>query len=145
MATVADIIAGKASKKILSISGDASLLDAVNFMTEKKVGVVTILDGDFIAGVLSERDVVRALAKYGEQATAQTVQSIMTTNIFIVRPEDEVNHCMQIMTKKRVRHLPVCDADDKLVGIISIGDTVKTSMREQTFVIEQLERYIEGA
>jgi CBS domain-containing protein len=115
--------------KIWSISPDASVYEALKLMADKEIGALLVLDAEKPVGIISERDYAR--------------KEIMVKEVFTVRPEQPIEECMALMTDKRVRHLPVC-GDECLIGIVSIGDVVKAIISKQGFMIEQLERYIDG-
>jgi len=140
MKTVKEILEAK-SHKLLSISPQASVLDALKLMAEKDVGALVVLDGEGLAGIFSERDYARKVILHGKSSRATPVSEIMTHKVVCVRPDQSVEECMALMTDKRIRHLPVLD-DRKVIGVISIGDVVKELISEQRFVIEQLEHYI---
>jgi CBS domain-containing protein len=140
MKTVKEILEAK-SHKLLSISPQASVLDALKLMAEKDVGALVVLDGEGLAGIFSERDYARKVILHGKSSKATPVSEIMTHKVVCVRPDQSVEECMALMTDKRIRHLPVLD-DRKVIGVISIGDVVKELISEQRFVIEQLEHYI---
>ena len=140
MKTVKEILEAK-SHKLLSISPQASVLDALKLMAERDVGALVVLEGEGLAGIFSERDYARKVILHGKSSKATPVSEIMTHKVVCVRPEQSVEECMALMTDKRIRHLPVLD-DQKVIGVISIGDVVKELISEQRFVIEQLEHYI---
>lgn len=142
MATVRDMLRTK-GYQIWSIAPDATVYDALKLMAKKNVGAVLVLDGEKMAGILSERDYARKVTLQGKKAKGTSVREIMTDKVISVRPEDTAEECMALMTEKKVRHFPVIE-DDKLIGVISIGDVVKAIIPEQEFLIEQLEHYIRG-
>jgi CBS domain-containing protein len=113
-------------------------------MSEKHVGALMVLDGDRrLIGVVSERDYARKIALQGRSSKETPVSDIMTTRLFSVTPSQAIDDCMSIMTERGVRHLPVLDGE-RLDGVISIGDVVKSKMSQQEFIIEQLEHFIVG-
>jgi CBS domain-containing protein len=126
---------------VWSIGPEASAYDAIEMMAEKEVGALVVTDGDSLVGVFSERDYARKVALQGRSSRDTKIKEIMTTRVAYARPEQTVEECMALMTDKRIRHLPVMDGD-KLLGVISIGDLVKSIIEEQQHVIEQLEQYI---
>ena len=140
MKTVREILEAK-SHKLLSISPQTSVLDALKLMADKDVGALVVLDGGRLAGIFSERDYARKVILHGKSSKATPVSEIMTHKVVCVRPDQSVEECMALMTDKRIRHLPVLE-DRKVIGVISIGDVVKEVISEQRFVIEQLEHYI---
>ncbi len=128
---------------VFSVAPEKSVYDAVKKMAEHEVGALLVLADDQLAGILSERDYARKIILQGRRSRETEVREIMTPEPFTVSPEDSVDTCMQLMTERRVRHLPVLEAG-KLVGLVSIGDVVKSIMSQQAFVIEQLNSYISG-
>ena len=140
MKTVKEILEAK-SHKLLSISPQASVLDALKLMADRDIGALVVLDGGSLAGIFSERDYARKVILHGKSSKATPVSEIMTHKVVCVRPDQSVEECMALMTDKRIRHLPVLDGGD-VIGVISIGDVVKEVISEQRFVIEQLEHYI---
>jgi len=130
-------------QEIWSVSPDTPVYDALELMAEKNVGALLVLDGDKLAGILSERDYARKVILKGKASKNTPAREIMSENVVCVTPEQSVAECMALMTDKHFRHLPVIE-DGKLVGVISIGDVVKAIISEQKFVIEQLEHYIAG-
>jgi CBS domain-containing protein len=131
-------------QEIWSVSPDTPVYDALKLMAEKNVGALLVLDGDKLAGILSERDYARKVILKGKASKNTPAREIMSENVVCVTPKQSVAECMALMTDKHFRHLPVIE-DGKLVGVISIGDVVKAIISEQKFVIEQLEHYIAGA
>jgi len=142
MKKVRDILEVK-GRDVWSIGPDASVFDALKLMADKDVGALVVLDGGNLIGVISERDYARKIALLGRASPTTQVKEIMTTDVVCVDPEQNVDQCMALVTEKRVRHLPVLE-NGKLIGLISIGDLVKSIITEQQFIIEQLERYITG-
>ncbi|MEI7969817.1 MAG: CBS domain-containing protein [Betaproteobacteria bacterium] len=142
MKTVAQVLEGKNST-VISVAPGSTVLGALELMAQREVGAVLVLDGPRLAGILSERDYARKVILLGKASKDTLVQEIMTAALICVRPEDTIDHCMNLMTDKRVRHLPVLEGE-RLVGVVSIGDVVKEMIAEQKFLIEQLEHYIMG-
>ncbi|MBN1657643.1 MAG: CBS domain-containing protein [Anaerolineae bacterium] len=128
---------------IWSVSADATMYEALELMAEKNIGAVLVMDGDRLLGILSERDYARKMDLAGRCAQDTKVGEIMTERPVCVPPHRTVEEAMAVMTEKRVRHLPVIEAQ-RVVGLISIGDVVKEIISQQEFVIEQLENYITG-
>jgi len=112
-------------------------------MDEKNVGALPVVDNRTLVGIVSERDYTRKVILQGKSSKETAVSEIMTKQLLTVNPGDSIPECMQIMTEKRVRHLPVLEGGN-LVGILSIGDVVKWLISAQTSTIENLERYITG-
>ena len=144
MTTAADILKSKPNQAIFAIGPRASVYDALQLAADKGVGALLVMEGDKIAGILTERDYARKIALLGRTSAATLVRDVMTTSVRFVRSTQTSEQCMQLMTGNRLRHLPVVD-DNKLVGMISIGDLVKDIISEQKFIIEQLEHYITGS
>ena len=126
---------------VWSISPDASVYDAVKLMAEKGIGALVVVEQAKSVGLLSERDYARKVILMGRSSKETKIREIMTTQVIFADPDQSVQECMTIMTEKHIRHLPVME-DDHLIGVISIGDLVKTIIAEQQFVISQLEHYI---
>ncbi len=129
--------------QVWTIEATQSVLDAVRLMAEKHIGALPVMQGEQLIGIITERDYARKIILHGKSSADTQVQEIMTTEVLTVRPDDTVHFCMQMMTEKRFRHMPVMD-HDKLIGMISIGDLVKAVIDEQQQTIAQLERYIAG-
>ena len=142
MKKVRDILEVK-GLDVWSIGPDASVFDALKLMAEKDVGALVVLEGGNLAGIISERDYARKVVLHGRASPTTQVKEIMTTGVVCVDPEQNVDECMALVTERRIRHLPVMEGG-KLIGVISIGDLVKSIITEQQFIIEQLERYITG-
>jgi CBS domain-containing protein len=139
MKTVRQMLHGKSP--LISISLTATVYDALAMMARHDVGALVVLDQDRLAGMFSERDYARKVILQGKASKELAVSEVMTTRVLYVRPDDTVEGCMALMTDKRVRHLPVMEGGT-VVGLVSIGDVVKSLLHEQQFVINQLERYI---
>ncbi len=143
MQTVKHLLDQK-SGEVLSVRSEDSVLHAIGVMAQWHVGALLVMQDAELLGVLSERDYARKVILKGRSSADTTVGEIMSSPVITVRPEDTVHHCMQIMTDKRIRHLPVV-SNSKVVGVLSIGDLVKAVIDEQREEIEQLQRYIAGA
>jgi CBS domain-containing protein len=143
MKTVKHILEAKGSK-VHTIQPDDTVLDALKRMAEQGVGALVVSEGEGrIVGLLSERDYARKVVLLGRLSKETPARDIMTSEVVCVTPEQSVDTCMGLMTQKHIRHLPVV-VDDRLVGIISIGDVVKAVIDDHKFAIEQLEHYIKG-
>ena len=143
MKTVAELLRTKPSTYVHHISPEASVLDAVKLLAEKKLGALLVMAGGRLVGIVSERDYVRTLAELERAAFDARVADIMTAEVITVGPRDSVQHCLQMMTDHRLRHLPVV-AEGELIGMLSIGDLVKQTIDDQASLIQQLEQYIRG-
>jgi CBS domain-containing protein len=142
MATVRDMLRTK-GLDVWSVAPDTSVYDALKLMAEKNIGAVLVMEAGELVGILSERDYARKVALLGKTPVDTPAGEIMTDRVLCVRPEETAEEVMALMTQKKVRHLPVLE-EDKLVGVISIGDVVKATIEQQEFIIEQLEHYIRG-
>ena len=142
MQTVADILSGKGNR-VWTIPPDTSVFDALRTMADKNVGALVVTAGYQVLGLISERDYARKVILQGKSSRQTPVTEIMTTQLHFVRPDQDIEECMEQMTDKRVRHLPVLD-NDRLAGIISIGDVVKAIIDNQDATIKHLENYITG-
>ena len=143
MTTVRDLLAQK-GREIWSIHPDDSVFDAVKKMADKDIGSLVVIAGDRLVGIITERHYARNVVVKCRNSPQTRVREIMESRVVCARLDQSVEECMAVMTSKLVRHLPVID-DGKLVGIVSIGDLVKSIIRDQEFVIEQLEHYISGS
>ena len=128
---------------VLSISPTESVFDAIKLMGDKGIGALIVMDGDALAGIVTERDYARKVILKGRSSHETPVKDIMTAGVFTTSADQTVNSCMNVMTDKRIRHLPVVD-DGKVTGMVSIGDLVKAIIADQKEEIEQLEHYISG-
>lgn len=142
MITVRQILRDK-GHDIWSIAPEATVYQALQLMAEKNVGALMVLDGETLVGILSERDYARQVILKGKSSMDTPVKAIMTANVVVIEPDERVESCMSLMTKKRIRHLPVVQ-DERVIGMISIGDVVKKIISQQAFTIEQLGNYIMG-
>ena len=126
-----------------TIAADATVFDALAKMAEKDVGSLVVMDREKLIGIITERHYSRNVILKGKTSPTTLVREIMDRNVVHVRPDHPVELCMALMTEKRVRHLPVLEGD-KVMGIISIGDLLKSIISKQKFVIDELEHYIHG-
>jgi CBS domain-containing protein len=142
MTSVARILEHK-GHDVASISPDASVYDAIAKMAEIGVGALLVMDGDRLAGIISERDYARKVILQGKSSKDTPVRDIMSSKVCYLRPENTVEQGMALMTERRIRHLPVL-SDDRVVGILSIGDLVNSILSDKDELIDQLEHYITG-
>jgi len=142
MRTVRELLREK-GREVVTITPDATVLDAIKLMADRNIGGLVVMKDDLICGIFTERDYARNLALKGKSSPATRVREVMTSQVLCVGPEYTVEQCMTMMTEKRVRHLPVLE-HKQLVGIVSIGDLVKSIIADQRYTIEQLEQYIHG-
>ena len=142
MTTVRQLLDQK-GRKIWSIHPDATVFDAIAKMAEKDIGSLVVMDRDELVGIITERHYSRNVVLKGKTSPATPVRDIMERHVVVARPEQSVDQCMALMSEKRVRHLPVFEGK-KPIGIVSIGDLVKSIIGDQKFTIDQLEHYIHG-
>ncbi len=134
----------EAKQKLVTVSPNDRVFFALTQLAEHNLSSVLVVDNGKLIGIFSERDYARKVALQGKNSQTSMVKDVMTANLITMRPEQTFAECMQIMTERHVRHLPILDNDEKLVGIVSIGDVVKETMEEQRRMIEELQRYIAG-
>jgi CBS domain-containing protein len=142
MTHVAELLKHK-GHTIYSIEPDQPVLEAIRRMAEYGVGALLVMRGELLLGVVSERDYARKIILKGRSSSDTPVRQIMSSPVISVCTEQSVTECMQLMTERRVRHLPVVQAD-RVVGVLSIGDLVRSVVAEQQQTIAQLEQYIHG-
>jgi len=140
MASVAQLL-GRKPRDIRAVGPDAPVLEAIRLMAEYGIGALLVMQGDALVGIVSERDYARKVILKGRSSAETPVRAIMSAPVITVEPALSAQACMQIMTDKRVRHLPVVEAG-RVVGMLSIGDLVRAVLAEQAQTIEQLEHYI---
>jgi CBS domain-containing protein len=138
--TVKDILRAKGSV-VWSVKPDESVFEALKLMAEKDVGGLVVMNGDHLAGIITERDYARKVIIEGRSSKETPVTDVMTKKVLCVTPERTVDECLALMTEKRLRHLPVLE-DKNVIGIVSIGDLVKAIIEEQRLLIDQLQQYI---
>ena len=142
MKTVGQLLERK-GHDVWSVSPKSSVSAAIELMAEKEIGALLVIDGSKTVGVVSERDCIRKVFLKARSATETEVKAIMTKRVICAPLDHSIEECMALMTDKRIRHLPVINKD-QVVGVISIGDLVKTIIDEQQFIIDQLVHYITG-
>lgn len=142
MYTVRHLLEEKGNQ-VWSISPTATVYEALELMASKNCGALLVIEQGNIAGMFTERDYARQVVLQGRSSKTTKVGELMSTDILYVRPDDTIEDCMGLMTKRRVRHLPVMD-NDKLTGVVSIGDIVKAVISDRELTIRELERYITG-
>lgn len=130
-------------RQIISIKPDDTVLDAIRLMAEKNIGAVIVMDGKQLVGIMSERDYARKVIVKGRASDKTPVAEIMTAAVLTTSDTETVYSCMELMTERKIRHLPVLN-DGKVEGMISIGDLVQAIIADQQEAIEQLEHYISG-
>ena len=130
-------------RHIFSVSPDDSVFDAIKLMAEKSIGSLIVMENEELRGIMSERDYARKVIIKGRASESTKVAEIMTPDVFTTSSSQTVNECMNLMTEKKIRHLPVVE-DNRVIGLISIGDLVEAIISDQQEEIEQLEHYISG-
>lgn len=142
MQNVRQILQKKGSQ-VWSISPDDTVYNALKLMAEKNLGALLVIDNEQLVGIMSERDYARKVRLMGKSSKEAPVKEIMTSDVLYIHPDRTVEECMEIMSEKHIRHLPVIE-DGNLVGVISIGDVVTSVIAEKEYTIKQLENYIHG-
>jgi len=130
-------------REIISITEQASVLDAIRLMADRSIGSLLVMEGDELKGIVTERDYARKVIVKGRSSESTQVHEIMTSDVCTAKTDQTVNDCMTVMTERRIRHLPVVDGS-QVIGMISIGDLVQAIIADQQEEIEQLEHYISG-
>lgn len=130
-------------RDFIAVAGRVSVFDAIKIMADRAVGSLLVMDGDKLVGIVTERDYARKVILKGRSSETTSVEEIMTAEVLTATTVQTVNECMTLMTEKRIRHLPVVE-ENKVIGIISIGDLVEAIISDQRAEIEQLENYISG-
>ena len=143
MHTIQQILGNKELDEIWSVIPDASVFEAIQEMADKRAGALLVMEGDALKGIISERDYAREVILKGRASKDTLVSEIMSSNVITVPSTLSVEASLAVMTKHRIRHLPIVD-DDKVVGVVSIGDLVKGVIDEQQSTIDHLQNYIRG-
>ena len=130
-------------RHVISVAPDSSVLDAIKIMADKAIGSLVVLQDDKLMGIMSERDYARKVIIKGRSSESTQVAEIMTPDVVTTSSSQTVNECMNLMTERKIRHLPVVE-DNQVIGMISIGDLVEAIISDQQEEIEQLEHYISG-
>jgi CBS domain-containing protein len=136
-------ILNRKSTDLWWVSPEATVYEAIALMAQKGIGAVLVLAGDRLVGIVSERDYARKVVLRGRSSKETSVQEIMSSPVFTIPPDLRTDECMRLVTERRVRHLPVTE-EGQVVGIVTIGDLVKSIISEQAETIEQLTYYIQG-
>jgi CBS domain-containing protein len=140
MPTARDVLRHKGFE-VWSIQPDASILQAIERMAEREVGSLLVMESEKLVGIITERDYARKVALEGRSSRDSQVRDIMSPNVLCAKPEQTIQECMALMSDKRARHLPVIE-ENKVIGIVSIGDLVQSIIDEQQHEIESLQHYI---
>lgn len=141
MITVKKLLKDKPQNVIWKVGPESSVIEALHLMAEKNIGALMVMENDELVGIFSERDYARKVILVGRNSTSTLIKEIMTSKVFTVDLDMNIKDCMKIFNDKKFRHLPVVD-NEKVVGIISIGDIVNSIMKEQEDHINFLESYI---
>lgn len=141
MTNVAQVLQDKAEQSTFTITPESTVLEAITLMADKGIGAVVVTEQDKVVGILSERDYTRKVMLMERTSKETTVKEIMTAKVLTVSKSTSIENCLNLMTERHLRHLPVVE-NDKLVGLISIGDLVKAIMDDQRKLIDQLQQYI---
>ena len=141
MSNVAQVIQNKIEQNIFTISPESTVLEAISLMADKGIGALVVTQQEKVVGILSERDYMRKVTLMKRTSEETTVSEIMTAKVLTVTKSTTVEDCLGLMTERHLRHLPVVE-NDKLIGLISIGDLVKAVMEDQRKLIDQLQQYI---
>ena len=142
MRSVRQLLEAKAPE-VFAIGPDAPVVDAIRLMAEKRIGALLVMQSGKLAGIVSERDYARKVVLQGRSSSDTPVRDIMTAQVVTIGLDDTAEHCMQLVTDRRIRHLPVVDAGHVL-GVVSIGDMVRAVIEDQQLELDQLQRYIAG-
>jgi len=140
MRTVRQLLESKPAA-IHAVSADTAVIDAIRLMARERIGAVLVMDGARLLGIVSERDYARKIVLEGRSSRETAVRSIMSADVITVSPSQNVADCMEIVTERRIRHLPVIE-DGQVIGMVSIGDLVAALIAEQRAELEHLQRYI---
>ncbi len=142
MTTIRQLLREK-GHKICSVDPESTVYDAIRKMADEDIGSLVVIEGGKIVGIITERHYARNVVLKGRTSPATRVRDIMENKVLYAQPDQSVEECMAIMTDKRVRHLPVIE-QGKEIGLVSIGDLVKSIISDQKFTIDQLEHFIRG-
>jgi CBS domain-containing protein len=144
MKSVKQLLHSNPSRLLVSVTPDATVIQALNTMNDHNIGSVVVMDDDKLIGIFTERDYIRNVVLKGLDPINSRIGDLPMGKVCYVTPEYTLDEVMALMTEKRIRHVPVLDHEQKVIAIVSIGDLVKSIIDEQTFEIEQLVRYITG-
>jgi CBS domain-containing protein len=140
MKKIRNILEGK-GHQVYSVTPDTSVYDALHIMMEKNISSLLIMENEILKGIFTERDYARKLVLMGRSSKDTPIGDIMTSNLLTITPSETIDHCMEVMSNYKIRHLPVID-NNRVTGMVSIGDVVKFIIEDQKRTIQQLESYI---
>jgi len=143
MKTLQQVLDSKKIHDVISIDPSRLVFEALVVLADHKIGAILVLEGEKLVGIFSERDYAREVILKGRSSKTTKISEVMTSVVLTATPRDTVDYAMSLLSEKRIRHLPIID-NDKVVGILSIGDLVKETIEYQQYLIKQLERYIQG-
>ncbi|MES2013914.1 MAG: CBS domain-containing protein [Pseudomonadota bacterium] len=143
MKTLQQVLDSKKIHDVISIDPSRLVFEALVVLADHKIGAILVLEGEKLVGIFSERDYAREVILKGRSSKTTKISEVMTSVVLTARPSDTVDYAMSLLSEKRIRHLPIID-NDKVIGILSIGDLVKETIEYQQYLIKQLERYIQG-
>ena len=141
MKTIKQILAEK-TKPLTTVASGDTVQSAMELMRERDIGAVMVVDGNKLTGIFTERDCLHKVSSLSRNPREILVREVMTKKVRFVTTDMEISQCLALMTERYFRHLPVLDEQQNILGIVSIGDLVKAKISEQSFMIEQMERYI---
>lgn len=145
MKRVQDLLKEKKSQEIWSVTPETIVYRALQLLSEKEIGALLVMENQKLVGIVSERDYARKVILEGKSSKETYTKEIMTEKLYVVSPDDTMEECMALITQKRIRHIPVVDRkDNRVLGVISIGDVLKAIISEQKILIENLSSYIMG-
>ena len=133
----------QSNRPVYSVGPNATIREALEIMAQHNIGALLVMDGETLKGIFSERDYARKVALKGKSSNDAKVSDVMTSNVITINTKHSIDQCMQIMTDKHIRHLPIVN-DVQVIGLISIGDVVREMIAYQKSMIEQLQSYISG-
>jgi len=142
MITIEQLLNNK-DDQIWSVEPKTSIFEALKIMSDKEIGALLVIEDEKLVGIFSERDYARKVILKGKSSKNTQVGELMTKKVLYIDPEKTINDCMAIMTDKHIRHLPVIE-NDKVIGMVTIGDVINQIISEQEFTIQHLENYITG-
>jgi len=143
MKTLQQVLDSKKIHDVISIDPSRLVFEALVVLADHKIGAILVLEGEKLVGIFSERDYAREVILKGRSSKTTKISEVMTSVVLTATPRDTVDYAMSLLSEKRIRHLPIID-NDKVIGILSIGDLVKETIEYQQYLIKQLERYIQG-